>query len=368
MALIISVGSGATVATDQIASIHYGQNKIVDGTIGSTNALIVDAAGNIGSIVTVANTVALKGNITITGPVSLAGNITLTDSKGFIGLTTTVVGNSPSVQGFGQFFPSLQSIASGGLGPLALDNFGRVQVKITADPNTYIGLATVDIGTNNKVAVAGNVTLSDPKTFIGSVSVSGFQNPMPVSGTFFQTTQPISVVGNVTLSDPKTFIGAVSVSGFTSPLPVTGTFFQTTQPVSVVGNVTLSDPKTFIGLVTAQVLLSGTTKTLTTLPVVLSTASIQTVVTPTNANTIYITNLVLSSDATVQVRIKSGVTYLTGNASLGVSLNPGGGFVMAGLPGSPAMIGMPSGALNVEKFDMTATKANIGGAITYFQE
>lgn len=138
--------------------------------------------------------------------------------------------------------------------------------------------------------------------------------------------------------------------------------------VGVRGNITLSDSKGFIGLVTATSINAGTNKTLTTLPLLLSTASIQTVVTPTNAQVIKLTSLVLSSDATVRVSIKSGVTYLTGNASIGIVLNPAGGFVQVGSPDSPIFIGCASGPLNVEKFDMTGTKANIGGNVTYFQE
>ena len=59
-------------------------------------------------------------------------------------------------------------------------------------------------------------------------------NTVPVSGTFWQTTQPVS--GTVSVSNfPATqpVSGSVSVSNFPSAYPVTGTFWQTTQPVSL---------------------------------------------------------------------------------------------------------------------------------------
>jgi hypothetical protein len=109
-------------------------------------------------------------------------------------------------------------------------------------------------------------------------------------------------------------------------------------------------------------------KTLINLPIGFSTASIVTLATPTNANTVKITNMLLNSDATVRFTIKSGVTYLTGNASIGITLNPGGGFIMTGSPDSPSWIGLPSGALVVEKLDLTATSAKIAGNVVYFQD
>ena len=75
------------------------------------------------------------------------------------------------------------------------------------------------------------------------VSVSNFPAVQPVSGTFWQATQPVS--GNISVT------GAVSVSNFpasqvvtlasttiTGSVAVTGTFFQATQPIS--GTVTVN--------------------------------------------------------------------------------------------------------------------------------
>jgi len=79
---------------------------------------------------------------------------------------------------------------------------------------------------------------SGAQVISGSVSVANFPSSQPVTGAFFQTTQPVS--------------GSVSVSNFPSSQAVTGTFFQATQPVS--GSVSVSGTAT----VTQQALTKGT--------------------------------------------------------------------------------------------------------------
>ena len=66
-----------------------------------------------------------------------------------------------------------------------------------SDPNTYIGLATIDIG-------------SAP-----TLTVDGSGVTQPVSGTFWQATQPVSVVGNVTVDQVDT---VVAVTDITNPI------------------------------------------------------------------------------------------------------------------------------------------------------
>jgi|GEM_PF-6040057 len=231
------------------------------------------------------------------------GNVTLSDSKGFIGLTTSVNG---------QAWP---------------------------DPKTFIGLVT--IGHTPNVAVVGNVTLSDSKGFIGLVTV-------------VQSSTSRSIVGNVTLSDSKGFIGLVTV-------------VQSSSSRSIIGNVTLSDPKTFIGLVTAVTRNAGTTKTLIHKTIAFAQASIVTIAVP--SSTFHITHLALNANASTRVNIKSGVTYLTGNVTLGMNLNPGGGWVENGSPDSPVYIGLAAAAaIVIEKFDLTGTSAQIGGKLIYYDE
>lgn len=295
--------------------------------------------GRLQSIVTVANK---DRNIT--------GNVTLSDAKTYIGLTTTTLGTGSSFIG----------------------------IVTVANLLSLNGNITLDAG--SKTQIIGNLTLSDPKGFIGLVTVVGSLSAAAGNVTLDPGSRT-GIVGNITLSDSKAFIGLTTTTLGASPAFI-GIVTVTNKDRTITGNLTLSDAKTylglttttlglgdrFIGLVTAITQNAGTTKTLLQLPILLSTASILTIVTPTNANRVFVTNMILSSDATVRVSIKSGVTYLTGNASLGITLNPGGGFIQSGSPDSPSWIGLPSGALIVEKFDMTGTKANIGGNVVYFQE
>jgi len=219
------------------------------------------------------------------------------------------------------------------IGSVTVSNPITLNSVVTLSSSTnYIGLASVNIGGTLPALVASTVN-------IGSVSVlgGGIALNAGVNNIGFAT-----IANAVSWPDPKTFIGlATTVNG------------AGTQ---------------FIGLVTAWTRNAGTTKTLINLPVGFSVASITTIAVPTNVNSVYVTNLLLNSNATVRITLKSGVTYLTGNASIGVTLNPGGGLVMTGSPDSPSWIGLPSGALVVEKFDLTATSAQIAGNIVYYQE
>jgi hypothetical protein len=283
-------------------------------------------------------------------PVTFSGNVTLSNSQGYIGLvTSTQVGLVTTINiGLTTLAPSPNYI-------------GLVTVANTI-PVTFAGNVTLDAGSKTQLVgtvtiqdggntistdIIGNVTISDSKGFIGlTTAVNGQAWP-----------------------DPKTYIGLVTVTGSLSAAAGNITL-DAGSKTGIIGNVTISDSKGFIGLVTAVVAFTpGTGKTLTNLPIsFLSAGSQATIVVPGTNTAVYITNMLLNSDATVRVNIKSGVTYLTGNASVGITLNPGGGFVMSGSVDSPVWIGLPSGALIVEKLDLTATSAKIGGNVVYFQQ
>jgi hypothetical protein len=361
-------------ATLMVSAGVWG-NTAVDGS-GTRTAILTDTDGN------------LQIDIANAPSVLIRGNVTISDSKGYIGLVS-------------------------------------VSQAAWADPKTYIGLVTV--GHTVNTSVLGNVTLTDSKGYIGLVSIShaAWANPntyiglVSVSGT-------VGVVGNVTLTDSKGYIGLVSVSHAAWANPNTyiglvsvnvggtlpalsvgaaniGCVTLLNQPALIasganigcvtllggtitanmgVGNMTLNPSAAFIGLattvngagaqfiglVTAWSRNAGTTKTLVNLPITISTGSVATIAVPTNAAAIYVTSILLSANATTQIRLKSGVTYLTGNASLGVTLFPGGGFTQPGSPDSPSWIGLPSGALVVEKFDTGGIISNVAGNIVYFSE
>lgn len=261
-------------------------------------------------------------------------------------------------------------------------------VSIAAGINS-IGFATVAVS-NIARTITGNVTLSDSKTYIGLVTAT------PVGlVTVIQGTSPwvSSIIGNLTLSDSKGFIGLVTVANVARTITGNLTLSDSKGFIGLVtvantartitGNVTLSDAKTyvglttttlgigttFIGLTTSWALNAGTTKTIVPKTIAMSAGSIATIAVPTGGTVFKTTNLVLNSDATVRVSIKSGATYLTGNATIGITLNPGGGWVETGSPDSPTYIGLAADtALVIEKFDMTGTVAKISGKINYFLE
>jgi hypothetical protein len=142
----------------------------------------------------------------------------------------------------------------------AIDGCHYVRTKIVFGPD----------GTANDITEASPL----PVSIIGGEGSSGLTDaemratPVPVSGTFYQTTQPVSIASMPTTPVTGTFwpvtqpiSGTVSVSGSvavtgsfyqaTQPVsiasmpstPVTGTFWQATQPVSgtvTVGNVSLA--------------------------------------------------------------------------------------------------------------------------------
>lgn len=265
---------------------------------------------------------------------------------------------------------------------------GLVTAKLASawsDPQAYIGLVTATLaGSVN----TGMTTIFPGPNQIGSVTVS---HPVSLGAgaqfvglmTVVQSSAARSIVGNLTLSNPNNYIGLVTATlGVGTRFIGIVTVVQSSAARTITGNITLSNPNAyiglttstlgvgtqFIGLVTANALIAGTTKTLINLPIAFSSSSVATIAVPTNANRINITNLILNSNATVRITFKSGVTYLTGNASIGITLNPGGGFPLTGSPDSPSWIGLPSGALVIEKLDLTSTIASIAGNVMYFQE
>ena len=326
------------------------QDVIRDVHDASTHSLKTNGTAGVGnSIVTVANVVSttFSGNVTLDGGslTGIVGNVTLANANGFIGLV--------SVSGFANPLP---------------------------------------------VTSSGNVTLANANGFIGLVSVSGFANPLPVTSSGNVTLDGGSltgILGNVTLSDSKTYIGLTTTTLGASPAFVGIVTIANTNVRSiagnvtlddgsltgVVGNVTLSDSKTyvglttttlgigtqFVGLVTAWSRDAGSLKTFIHKNIELSTSSVATLYVATE--TFKITQVLLNSDATVRVSIKSGVTYLTGNASIGITLNPGGGWVENGSPRSPLYYGLAvDQGVVLEKFDMTGTSARIGGKVILIDE
>ena len=102
-----------------------------------------------------------------------------------------------------------------------------------------------------------------------ALTVDGSASTQPVSGTFFQATQPISaatallVDGSATtqpVSGSVSVSGSVVVDGSASTQPVSGTFFQATQPISA-ATALLVDGSATTQPVSGTVSISGNVNT-----------------------------------------------------------------------------------------------------------
>ena len=76
-----------------------------------------------------------------------------------------------------------------------------------------------------------NGTARTALTATGSSLNANITNTVPVSGTFFQSTQPVSIASTVAVSG--TFFQSTQPVSIASTVPVSGTFFQTVQPISL---------------------------------------------------------------------------------------------------------------------------------------
>lgn len=316
----------------------------------------------------------------------------------FAVVNTSAAGDSVNNIGFATVAISTPTL-------FAVVNTGAAGVgnsMVTINPRTdYFGLVSV----SGNVAVSSLPALAAGANFIGLVSVRGKVGafltglgadgsgdisedisgdgsgssstpdvvlpvgafPMLYTGTAWDKAR-IANIANATTGVGLLGAGILGFDGTNYRRVITGTDGRMQANVTVNNPVALAAGTQFIGLVTAWTRNAGTTKTLVPLPVGLGNNSLATVAVPTNSNKINLTQLILNSNVTTEIAIKSGVTYLTGNASLGVTLFPGGGFVMNGAPDSPVWISLPSGAMVIEKRDPGGTVSKVGGNVIYFDE
>lgn len=167
--------------------------------------------------------------------------------------------------------------------------------------------------------VTGNALLTDIKgELAGTLTITGAltdtqlrATAVPVSGTFFQATQPVSIAGTVTVSGPLTDTQlratAVPVSGtfFQATQPVSGTFFQATQPVSAASLPLPTGASTAANQTTANSSLSSIDGKLLTNPATTSGTVVQ------QQNAVILTGPAAQSTVATDA--------LTGNATSGAS-------------------------------------------------
>jgi len=126
---------------------------------------------------------------------------------------------------------------------------------------TNAGLTNLDVALSTRLKAAD--TLAGVTT-VGAVT--SITDPVAVTGTFYQATQPVSgtvAVSNLPVTQPVS--GTVGVNNFPATQPVSGTFFQATQPVSGTVTADLAAGTNVIGHVIAD---SGSTTAVTALPAI----------------------------------------------------------------------------------------------------
>lgn len=197
----------------------------------------------------------------------------------------------------GTFWQSVQPISAGSL-PLPA---GAATQATLATLATDAGLSSVYVrlgdGTQHTIVDSlpvglatsalqgtGNTSLAslDTKTTLGQapmaasrpVVIASNQSAIPVSGTFYQATQPVSGP----LTDTQLRATALPVSGafYQATQPVSGTFWQATQPVSAAALPLPSGAatETTLGLVATQATLALIKAKTDNLDVLLSTRAV----------------------------------------------------------------------------------------------
>lgn len=336
---LVSVLGGTINSINQTSTLNIGSVSVLGGTINST---LQTSTLNVGSVSVLGGGIGINAGVNNIGFASVTPVAAWPDPKTYIGLVT--VGHTVTV--------AAHALTAGvaGIGFATVWHGGNITLNASA---AYIGSVSANIAA---IAAGAN--------YVGLVSVSG--SVVNLTGT--NNIGSVSVLGGgIALTASTVNVGSVSVLG--GGIALTASTVNVGSVSVLGGGIGINTGANYIGLVTSWTRNAGTAKTLIGLPITgLSVNSVSTIAVPTNANSVYITSMMLSSDATVRVSIKSGVTYMTGNVSLGVTLFPGGGFSIPGSPDSPSWIGLPSGALVIEKADSGGTIANIGGNLIYFQE
>jgi hypothetical protein len=112
--------------------------------------------------------------------------------------------------------------------PAALDGSGYLKVHEQGTANVSVTNASATLKTS-AAAVSGDTAVA--------VTIHPSTATLPVSGTFWQATQPVSIAASVTVAQATgtnlhMVVDSGTLTGITNPVAVTGTFWQATQPIS----------------------------------------------------------------------------------------------------------------------------------------
>ena len=213
MALPILDGNQSATTLSTILS--SGQHITAHTVVSLGTQAITDMRGAVsGSVVSISNFPATQpvsiASVTIGNTVTIAGTVTA-NPTGTQTIAGTVTANIPSIDikdaldlfafDFQEAFPV--QVVSGSFGGVPLPISGTVTIGSALPAGTNrIGVVTIGGGT---------VTIGAGTSQIGSVTAS-ISGTVPVSGTFFQATQPVSLTTLPALVAGTAQIGSVTAS------------------------------------------------------------------------------------------------------------------------------------------------------------
>jgi hypothetical protein len=239
---------GAVIATDDVSSVHYQLVQLVTGSDGGAKSLVT---GSNGLPVSVLGTVPVSGtvaatqsgawSVTVSGtptvsvsgtvPVSIAAVVAVSDNA-----------SSLTVDDGG----STLSVDDGGF-TLSVDDGGQ---SITVDGSVSVSGVTGSVEVANAGTFAVQAAQSGAWTVAvssvgGTVAVSAASLPLP-TGAATAAKQPALGTAGTASADVITVQGIASmtalvVDGSAVTQPVSGTFWQATQPVSIAAAVAVTD-------------------------------------------------------------------------------------------------------------------------------
>lgn len=300
LASTVTVANTVTVALDS-NSLSALENVTV--TVGAAITGTVTVS-NFPATVTIGNTVTIAGTVTAnpTGTQTIAGTVTANLSNAFINTS----GSYQPVQ------------FSTGL-PVANERDG-----MTFDAIPFLVSGSVTIGSalptgTNRIGVvtigAGTVTIGAGTAQIGSVTAS-ISGTVPVSGTFFQATQPVSLASLPALVAGTAQIGSVTAS-------ISGTVPISISSVTVGNSVTIGSLPAISGTVTANS-SNGSLTTQFGSVVTANTAFATSAVTNANRKYLLIQNITTASNV-----ITVGIGF-TPTTTQGIQLFAGAGIAFEG--------------------------------------
>ena len=254
--------SSGTVSVSNFPStqpVSIAATVPVSGTVSVANFPAAPATQAVTGTVAVSNlptTQAVSGSVSVgnfpstqpvSGTVSVANFPAQPASQAVTG--TVAVSNLPATQAVSgsvsvSNLPATQPVS----GTVAIS--GTVPVSLATAPTTPVtGTFWPSVQPISGAVSVSNLPTTQPVS--GSVAVSNFPTTQavtlasapttPVTGTFWQTTQPVSVasVPLPTGASTEATLAAVNTK-LGGTLAVSGTFFQATQPVSLAGTLPVS--------------------------------------------------------------------------------------------------------------------------------